>query len=265
MPAGEYFTGLAETYAAFRPTYPRLAIEAILQGLARPVQAADIGCGTGISTRMLAEAGAEVIGIDPNQDMLAQAQRQSAGDARVEYRRGHGERTGLSDASVHVVVCAQSFHWFNAAAALREFHRILKPVSSGGGGGRLALMWNFRDDRDPFTKGYGEVVERAQADARCRGRTTGDEHAGDPTIGGWFVSPRVLTFANPQAMDLQGLLGRARSASYFPPPGALREELESELRRLFGAHQREGRVILHHRTEITLSERSDRVLGVAPA
>src|SRR5207247_4420919 len=129
-------------------------------------------------------------------------------------------------------------------AALKEFRRIVKPR------GRLALMWNVRDDADVFTSRYGEVVRRAQEDAKRRGRTIGNEHAGDPTLGGFFHSPQMLTFANPQMLDMQGLLGRARSASYFPKPdNPLRIELENELPRLFALHQRGGRVTLLHRTE----------------
>src|SRR3954468_23879350 len=48
-----YFTGLAQAYADHRPSYPMAAIEAILNGLPRSTRVADIGCGTGISTRLL--------------------------------------------------------------------------------------------------------------------------------------------------------------------------------------------------------------------
>jgi SAM-dependent methyltransferase len=258
-PVTEYFTGLAETYAAYRPTYPLAAIEAALDGYPAPRASfvvADVGCGTGICTRLLARIGTRVIGIDPNPDMLVQARRESANHsldvpACIEFRQGTGERTGLDNHSVDLVMCAQSFHWFNAEAALREFHRITKL-----GRGRLALMWNVRDDRDEFTAGYGEIVNRAQADAQSRGRMIGRDHAGDPTIGGWFESPRTLVFLNPQMVDLEGLLGRAHSASYFPKPGnPLRAQLDCGLRRIFDSHQRDGCVTLHHRTELTLARR----------
>jgi SAM-dependent methyltransferase len=248
-PVTTYFTGLAEVYNQYRPTYPIEAVKWIVHGCKRPITVADVGCGTGISTRLLARVADRVIGIDPNDDMLAQARREST-DA-IEYRTGTGENTTLADGAVNVVVCAQSFHWFNASRALAEFHRITRP------GGRLALMWNIRDDRDAFTAGYGDVVRRAQADALQRGLDVRNDHSGDITAGGHFTLIERRRFANPQVFDLDGLLGRARSASYFPRSGSLRTELEKVLKALFEQHQRSGQVTMQQFTEVTLATRTD--------
>src|SRR5262245_51312959 len=99
QPVTGYFTGLAQVYAECRPSYPTQAIDALLDGLSRPLMVADVGCGTGISTRLLAATGARVIGIDPNDDMLDQARRESEEkfNATIEYRQGTGEHTGLDD------------------------------------------------------------------------------------------------------------------------------------------------------------------------
>jgi ubiquinone/menaquinone biosynthesis C-methylase UbiE len=250
----DYFTGLASDYDANRPSYPVEAIDAILADLPRPARVADIGCGTGISSRLLASRGVEVIGIDPNQDMLEQARQASgAANLHVEFCHGTGEDTGLNDVSVDVVVCAQAFHWLRPLEALREFHRILKPH------GRLALVWNVRNDGpDPFTAAYSDMARRAQADAASRGLEVHEMRSGDPTVGGFFGKARPLIFPNPQRLSLNGLLGRARSASYFPKPdNPLRGQMESELRRLFEQHSDDGAVTLWHRTEVTLATRRD--------
>jgi SAM-dependent methyltransferase len=253
VPVTECFTGLSDIYNRHRPGYPVEAIHAIVDPMPKPVRVADIGCGTGISTRLLAMCSDHVIGMDPNDDMLAQAGGiQATRDERIEYRRGTGERTGLPETSVNVVVCAQSFHWFEAHAALAEFHRILASQ------GRLALMWNVRDNNDAFTAAYGDVVHRAQADARKRGLTVRNDHHADLTVDDWFARDGRPRFANPQDFDLDGLLGRARSASYFPRTGPLRDELEGELRRLFDQYQRDGHVVLQQFTEVTLGRRIDR-------
>ncbi len=246
-----YFAGLAQTYAQHRPSYPVAAIDFILEGMPVPVRAADIGCGTGISSRLLAENGAAVIGIDPNQEMLDEA-RSAGSDHQIEYKVGQAERLPLDDASVDLVLCAQSFHWFDPHATLREFHRVTK----AGKYSRAALMWNLRDESDPFTAGYGGVVRAAQEDAATRGLIVNSERAGDITLGGYFINPRTRSFPNPQSLDEDALLGRIRSASYFPKTGPLRDEREDTLRTLFKEHQRDGHVTLMHRTEVTLADRA---------
>ena len=47
---------------------------------------ADVGCGTGISTRFLAGPDVRVVGIDPNPDMLEEARRSTPAGLEVEYR-----------------------------------------------------------------------------------------------------------------------------------------------------------------------------------
>ncbi len=298
----DYFTGLTGDYAAYRPGYPQAVIDAALAGLWPPAPGngpgrggrfagtpihrptvADIGCGTGICTRMLATAGADVIGIDPNEDMLSEAARtppapgsssgspgmtemklpddgneqeqmQGSTGARIpgagaiEYRRATAEDAGLEDNSVDLVLCAQAFHWFHADEALREFHRILLT------GARLALLWNVRQKTDPFTGGYEEIARRAQADTQERGRLVRRSRGFQPDRTNLFTNVRVLRFDNPQILNLASLIGRARSSSYYPRIEPVRSELDEALKRLFDEHERDGLVTLQHTTELTLCD-----------
>ncbi|MCO5169084.1 MAG: class I SAM-dependent methyltransferase [Planctomycetes bacterium] len=253
-PSTAYFQKGADDYARYRPTYAPAAVDLVLEGLDPPARALDVGCGTGIFSRLLAARGARVVGVDPSHDMLEEARRAPPveGEGAVEYRLGTAESTGLPDASRDLVTCAQAFHWFDAAKALKELHRVLLR------GGRLALVWNVRAEGDAFTAEYDEVVRRAQAAAKAAGRKVEVTRDADPTLGGWFEGVRVQAFDNAHALDLDGLLGRARSASYFPKAGPLREDLEAALRAAFERHAREGRVALAQRTEVTLATRVDR-------
>ena len=75
LDARERFSGLAGLYDRHRPSYPAALLDWIVTsaGLAPGDPVADIGCGTGIATRLLAERGFDVVGVDPNQAMLAEA------------------------------------------------------------------------------------------------------------------------------------------------------------------------------------------------
>ena len=105
------FSDRAEDYAKYRPSYPTAAIDCILQEFKEksPLIAADIGAGTGISSRLLADRGVRVIAIEPNAAMRQVAEAHPL----VEFRHGSAEATKLPDKSVDLVTCFQAFHWFN--------------------------------------------------------------------------------------------------------------------------------------------------------
>ncbi|HYC08240.1 MAG TPA: class I SAM-dependent methyltransferase [Steroidobacteraceae bacterium] len=135
------FTGLAADYAKFRPGYaPQVAggILALVPRAPAGADAADVGAGTGIWTRMLAERGLRsVVAVEPNDDMRAQGTATSAGTG-IRWRKGSAEATGLDAGSVDLVTMASSFHWADFERACAEFHRILRP------GGVFAALWNPR-------------------------------------------------------------------------------------------------------------------------
>ncbi|HEY9657552.1 MAG TPA: class I SAM-dependent methyltransferase, partial [Allocoleopsis sp.] len=217
------FSDRAQDYARYRPTYPAAAIDLILQGLPDPtqLQVADIGAGTGISARLLADRGASVWAIEPNAAMREAATPHPG----VTFQEGTAEQTGLPDASVDLVLCAQSFHWFDQSVALTEFHRILKPQ------GRVALMWNDRNLEDEFTQAYSEIVGRA-ADRQIFDRE--DRKSGAALQG----SPLFMNFQAPivfhqYSLDQTSLLGLVLSASYVPKSGAAYEQLITDLHSLY--------------------------------
>mgnify|MGYP001369290075 CR=1 FL=1 len=232
------FSERAADYAKFRPSYPPEAIDFILEDLGDPacLIAADIGAGTGISSRLLAERGIRVIAVEPNERMRSAADPHP----RVEFADGQGERTGLRDASVDLATCFQSFHWLQAESALAEFLRILKPA------GRVALLWNVRDDRDAFTRGYGQVIlDVAGPKANIERIDAADDLMRHPA----FRDAKSATFASRQLLSVDELLGRARSASYVPLDGPDYERVMDALGRLHGAHAgAEGKAALVYQT-----------------
>ena len=243
------FDDRVAAYVRTRPSYPREAIDAVLEGLGEPrkIVAADVGAGTGISARLLADRGVRVLAVEPNEPMRSAAEPHE----NIEWRDGTAEATGLDDDSVDLVLCAQSYHWFDPPRACAEFGRILRPGGSGGGGGRLALMWNDGDESTPVAKGYYDAVRKVATDTTLSHKVV----AAGPTVCAPFGEPRVLDFANEQRLDLDGLIGRALSASYVPKSGGPHEWLIAELTRLFNEHERHGYVSLMYRTVMYLMNR----------
>jgi len=245
-----YFSGKTDTYQRYRPGYPRAAMEAVLAGLGSAPLVADVGCGTGISSRCLAAAGARVIGIEPNDDMRAAATAlgQGKGEPPIDYRAGTGEATGLPDHSLDCVVCAQAFHWFDGPRALREFHCILRE------GGRLALLWNKRDESDPASAEYERIISLAMDLAEETGRGVA-RYRSAPDLRPLFAQQSVDRYDNPVQYSMEDLLGRARSSSYWPESGEPRDRLEALLGALFNKHQEQGVLRIRQYTEVTLASR----------
>jgi SAM-dependent methyltransferase len=166
-----------------------------------------------------------------------------------EYRDGRGEATGLVDGEADAVLAAQAFHWFDAAAALCEFHRILKP------GGWVALMWNERDESDACTAAYGVVMRSGPNAAAVEGPRG---KAGEVLLTSpLFEAAERVPFGYEQQLDEEGLLGRAFSASYAPREPAAVEVFADALRRVFADHKRGGRVALRYVTTVYLGRRRD--------
>lgn len=244
------FSDRASDYDAHRPSYPSEAIDAIFDGLgeANSLVAVDIGAGTGISSRLLAERGARVFAVEPNEAMrMRGAAHECAGV--VEWIDGTGEATGLPNGVADVVLCAQAFHWLDTRMALEEFRRLLKP------GGRAALLWNQQDARDPFTKAYRDLLQRLATEpprspsyAKAPPRPLIDHPE-------WVVA-QILAFEYAQELDEPGLIGRAVSSSYCPREGEGRAAVEAGLRSLFEEFQHEGQVLLRYETELQLARRA---------
>lgn len=135
------FTELASDYARFRPGYAPQVSAAILSYAAHDaarMDAADVGAGTGIWTRVLAAAGfRSIIAIEPNDAMRQEGIVGSQG-LSIQWRKGSAEATGLPDESVDLVSMASSLHWADFDRACAEFHRILRP------GGAFVAVWNPR-------------------------------------------------------------------------------------------------------------------------
>lgn len=138
IPAGnraaniERFLGYQDDYDRYRPQAPALVKELLVRYLGeRPRLVADVGCGTGLSTFLWADAADAVVGFEPNPDMRGKAQaklEELPGAGRnVSFVPGFSNRLPLEDGSVDIVTCSQSFHWMEPASTLTEFARILKP------------------------------------------------------------------------------------------------------------------------------------------
>ncbi|MGF1590616.1 MAG: class I SAM-dependent methyltransferase [Pleurocapsa sp.] len=238
----ERFNNRAEDYAKYRPSYPSEAIDCILEGFKQPdpLTAADIGARTGIASSLLADKEVRVMAIEPSAGM-----RQAATPhPLIQFEDGNAENTQLEDNSVNLVTCFQAFHWFNPEPTLSEFARILKP------GGKLAVVWNNRDRSDKFTKEYGNLMKIA-ANSKPKLRKDRIKSLHNTSL---FSSVRHLVFPYQYALDRDGLVGRAMSASYVPKTGKIYEKLTKKLNKLYERYCDDaGLVYFKYKTNVYLT------------
>lgn len=131
------FTHQADAYAHSRPTYPHTILDRLIAhaGVQPGDAVVDLGAGTGIATRPLAERGFSVTAVEPNAAMRQQAEPLE----NVNWVNGTFEDLPLPDGSQRWALSAQAFHWADVERALPEVRRVLQP------GGCLTVIWNNRD------------------------------------------------------------------------------------------------------------------------
>jgi ubiquinone/menaquinone biosynthesis C-methylase UbiE len=248
------FDGLASLYAKTRPSYPAQALDWIVEkwqampaeGTGRP-PIADIGSGTGILTRQLVRRDCPVIGIEPNESMRREAEAVPA-PGTIAYRAGRAEETGLPAGSVGAVVAAQTFHWCEPDSSLREFHRILNP------GGWTTLLWNISDLSDPLTERFWRILRSASPEPAIVEKA--HHLAGQALLTHpLFEEGRARVTPNLQALDEEGLVGRAFSASFAPKECEASERTARQLRELFRDFARDGWVQLLYQTHVFQARR----------
>jgi SAM-dependent methyltransferase len=236
------FGNRVDDYAKYRPTYPPEAIAAILDGFEDPALA-DLGAGTGISSRLLAGAGAFVYAVEPNANMRAAL----PANERIVAVNGTAESTGLEPLSIDIVAAFQAYHWFDPARFFAEIDRITRKRA------RVAVVWNERDDRDAFTNTYSKVIlPYIQDDTESRRRKSSID--GDIDRFGWGPA-RVVEFTQWQPLTWEAMIGRTRSTSYLPLEGPRYEQMAAELREIYDAAARTGEVRFALTTTVHIGER----------
>lgn len=107
-----------------------VTIQAMESLIPNTLTVADIGTGTGELLLPLARIVHQVIGIDPSNEMMNQAQSKAdqEGIRNIEFRTGKMEDLPMQDQEVDATFAGLSLHHSSdPALALREMNRVVKP------------------------------------------------------------------------------------------------------------------------------------------
>ncbi|WP_447735384.1 class I SAM-dependent methyltransferase [Rhodanobacter soli] len=240
------FSDRVDDYVRYRPDYPAALLDWLQreQGVDSGWRVADIGAGTGISSKLFLDAGYRVTAVEPNAPMRSAAEHWLQAYAGFDAVGGGADATGLPDASVDLVTVAQAFHWFDEDAARREFARILRPH------GLAAIWWNSRRlGGTRFLEGYEALLLAYGTDYT----SVAERYADDARMRAWFGDGfrGAARFEHAQRLDFEALRGRLMSSSYAPKAGHPRHEpMLRALRELFDSCAENGTVSFDYDTRV---------------
>jgi SAM-dependent methyltransferase len=143
------FGNLSQHYANARQDFSLEVIDWFWSSIEnRNARILDLGCGTGISTRQVAEKGGVVIGCDVDEQMINEAKQSNDG---LEYLVAKAENLPFGDEEFDAVTTFSAFHWFANEKALSEIKRVLKL--------RGTFYVVNKNDTGDFKKGYKEIIK----------------------------------------------------------------------------------------------------------
>src|SRR5580704_17276151 len=187
----EGFGANAGRYDRARPSYPRAMVDQVLT-TSPGRRVLDVGCGTGIVARLFQAAGAEVLGVDPDERMAAQARARG-----LEVEVARIEDWAPAGRAFDAVVAGQAWHWVDPVAGAARAAQALRP------GGRLAVFWNSFRPPAGLGEAFAVVHRRVLPDSPLsRGVMPGPDAysalctkaAGGMRQAGAFTDPREWRF-----------------------------------------------------------------------
>lgn len=234
------FTGKADLYEKFRPSYPDELID-FLYDNARCEAVADIGAGTGKFTRCLLKKPWKVTAVEPNDDMRGKL----AAVEGITIVNAPAENTGLADKSVGLVTVAQAFHWFDKDKFAEECRRILTD------NGKLAVIWNGFVEEGLAAR-QTELCEKYSIELQIKHAAGGEgyKRESDKLLrGGYFKSVEVAEYSGERVFDRESFVGETLSRSHAPREGQPHyAPFVEELNALFSEFESQDRAAVKTKT-----------------
>lgn len=143
------FDGEAERYDRCRPAYPTAVIDQMLGPEPGGLDVLDVGCGTGIAARQVAELGGNVLGVE-----VAPRMAEIARSHGIAVETASFEDWDAAGRAFDRVISAQAWHWFDLPVSTAKAASLLRPDGS------LCLIWNAGCHPHQLADALAEIYTR---------------------------------------------------------------------------------------------------------
>lgn len=153
------FRSAAEHYLAGRPPYPPRLIRRVAEAVAvrDHHRVLDLGCGPGQLAIGFAYFAHEVVGLDPEPNMLTAATSAARGlTPNVSFRQGSSYDLSPALGSFRLVTMGRSFHWMDRAETLRRLDPLVEDR------GAIALFQGSHADvpENAWVREWRDLIDR---------------------------------------------------------------------------------------------------------
>lgn len=159
---------------------------------------------------------------------------------------GSAEEMPFDDATLDMIACGQSFHWFDPDKAREEFSRTLHGL------GIVMLAWNSLDES---AGGVSEAVQNILREAEA-GQVR-DLIKGERELRTWYGSStyQCQIMKHTHTLLEEQIIPYARSRSYWPDPESDHGmEMEAKLHKVVSPFLNNGQITLKISCEVHLGQ-----------
>lgn len=175
----------AVRYDRTRPGYPDEVIDPLISRWG--MQVLDVGCGTGIASRLFADRGCRVLGIEPDERMADVARARG-----LDVEIAGFEDWDAKGRTFDLVVSAQAWHWLEPTMGARLARGVLVNSAS------LAVLWNVPRHDPEVQAAFDEVYDRYRLPDGTRCSPPGalaegsEQYIEGIVAAGGFAAPREV-------------------------------------------------------------------------
>lgn len=238
------FGRTAKDYALHRPGFPPAFFDRLERdGVFAPGQRLlDIGTGTGTLARGFAARGLSVVGLDPSERMLGEAEALARAEAlEVEWVRASAEQTGIEERAFDIVSAGQCWHWFDRPRAAAECSRVLR-----AGGRMLVAYFSYLVVPGSCAEATEQLILRHNPAWPMAGGDARYPHWAADLRDAGFLDVEAFQFDLPVTFTHQGWRGRFRACNgVLALPAEQMDDFDAELGELLEARFPEPIVAPH--------------------